>query len=212
MPRPRFDNLDPETKRRLLESAAAEFARHGFDGASLNRVLELSELSKGAFYYYFDDKADLFATVVRMTWQVLLEGDPLDPAALDAASFWPTLEARFFELAERAASHPWMSGMATLMYQPPPESGVRSVVAELFDEARAYLESLVSRGRQIGVVRPDLPPGLLVVMLAGAAESADRWLAERWLTFGDTEAMRIGGEVFAMLRRLVEAPPEEGGR
>ena len=211
MPRPRFDKLDADTKRRLLENAAAEFAHRGFEGASLNHVLELSGLSKGVFYYYFDDKADLFATVVRMTWEVLLEGDPLDPATLEAASFWPTLEARFFDLAERAASRPWMSGMATLMYQPPRESGVRSVVAELFDEVRAYLESLVARGREIGVVRPDLPSGLLVVMLVNAAEAADRWLAERWLSFGDAEAMRIGGEVFAMLRRLVETPPERSG-
>jgi len=203
MPRPRFDNLDADTKRRLLENAAAEFARRGFERASLNHVLEVSGLSTGVFYYYFDDKADLFATVVRMTWEVLLEGEPLEPATLDAASFWPTIEARFFDLAERAASHPWMSGMATLMYQPPPESGVRSVVAGLFDEARAYLESLVERGREIS--------GLLVVMLVSAAEAADRWLAERWLSFGDAEAMRIGGEVFAMLRRLVESPPERSG-
>jgi AcrR family transcriptional regulator len=207
VPRPRFDRLDPETKQRLLENAAGEFARHGLDGASLNRVLELSGLSKGVFYYYFDDKADLFATVVRMTWETMLEGDRIDPADLQAASFWAVLETRFFELAERAAAHPWMSGMAVLMYQPPAQPEVRDTVAELFDEARAYLESLVDRGRTLGVVRGDLPSGLLVTMLVAAAEASDRWLAERWRSLGDAEAMRLGREVFGILRRLVEPPP-----
>jgi AcrR family transcriptional regulator len=34
-------------------------------GASLNRILEQAGISKGSAYYYFDDKADVFLTVVQ---------------------------------------------------------------------------------------------------------------------------------------------------
>ncbi len=65
MPRPRFDRLDPDKRRRILAVAAEEFAARGVGNASLNRIIDHAGISKGAAYYYFDDKADLFATVIR---------------------------------------------------------------------------------------------------------------------------------------------------
>ncbi len=62
MPRPRFNKLAPEKRERIMEAAAKEFAAYGYEGASLNRILEQAEVSKGAAYYYFDDKADLFVS------------------------------------------------------------------------------------------------------------------------------------------------------
>ncbi len=60
MARPRFGNLDAATRRKILETAAVEFAARGFDGTSLNHLIEDLGISKGSFYYYFDDKVDLF--------------------------------------------------------------------------------------------------------------------------------------------------------
>ena len=64
MPRPRFETLDPERRHRILASAAESFRRGGLYGASLNDILAVAGISKGVFYYYFDDKLDLYATVV----------------------------------------------------------------------------------------------------------------------------------------------------
>ena len=64
MPRPRFERLDPERRGAVLDAAATEFAARGYDGASYNRIIERSGVSKGAMYYYFEDKADLYATVL----------------------------------------------------------------------------------------------------------------------------------------------------
>ena len=91
MPRPRFDKLPPDKRGRILEAAALEFAAHGFDGASLNRIISTAGISKGAAYYYFDDKADLYATVVLEGWRTLLPAGGLDLASLDRHTFWPTL-------------------------------------------------------------------------------------------------------------------------
>ena len=57
MPRPRFQKLAEEKRHHLLETAAKAFAAHGYEGASLNQILEQAGISKGATYYYFDDKA-----------------------------------------------------------------------------------------------------------------------------------------------------------
>ena len=47
------------------EVAAREFGEHGFEGASLNHILAEAGVSKGAAYYYFEGKADLFAAAAR---------------------------------------------------------------------------------------------------------------------------------------------------
>ena len=48
MPRPRFNKLSAEKRECILEAAAKEFAAHGYDGASLNRILDETGISKGA--------------------------------------------------------------------------------------------------------------------------------------------------------------------
>ena len=40
MPRPRFYKLSAPKRERILEAAAKEFTAHGYDGASLNQILD----------------------------------------------------------------------------------------------------------------------------------------------------------------------------
>ncbi len=48
MPFSRFYKLPPEKREGLLEVAAQEFVQHGFEDASINRILERAQMSKGA--------------------------------------------------------------------------------------------------------------------------------------------------------------------
>ena len=60
MPKQTFLNL-PEEKRTVIVNAAIdEFAGYGFESASINRIVANSGISKGSFYQYFEDKADVF--------------------------------------------------------------------------------------------------------------------------------------------------------
>ena len=70
MPRPRFDKLDLQTRSRILETAAEGFADSGFE-VSYNAIIERTGLSKGVMYYYFDDKEDLYLTLVCKALDVL---------------------------------------------------------------------------------------------------------------------------------------------
>ena len=45
--------IDDEKKAALIEAAMEEIAANGIDGASYNRIIERSGLSKGVVYYYF---------------------------------------------------------------------------------------------------------------------------------------------------------------
>ncbi len=56
---------DPEgTRARLVSNAFREIHAHGYAGASLDRILADSGVSKGALYYHFKSKADLLHAVI----------------------------------------------------------------------------------------------------------------------------------------------------
>lgn len=206
MARPRFENLDLETRKRILETAAVEFAARGFEGTSLNQLLDQLGMSKGSFYYYFDDKEDLFTTVVDYAWAIVVPFEELDLRELDAATFWTTLQSLMREARARIHANPWLVGFTRLMYHPPQTVGVREALAEKFNQVRRWQAGMILRGQEVGAVRSDLPAELLQVLLVGADEAGDRWMVENWDRFDEDEVERIFEEVFAIFRRMLEPP------
>src|SRR5215468_7186462 len=92
MPFSRFAKMPSEKRERLLTIAAQEFAAHGFEAASLNRILEAAQIGKSSAYYYFEDKADLFCTTIEYCverLQLAPEADAI--TTLTADTFWPIL-------------------------------------------------------------------------------------------------------------------------
>lgn len=72
-----------ETKRRILDAAAKEFAAKGFDGARLGTIARAAGVQQALIHHYFVDKDGLHSEVVRgglasMTegaWQLLSQMD-----------------------------------------------------------------------------------------------------------------------------------------
>jgi len=204
--RPRFKNLDLEARTRILEEAAVEFAARGYEGTSLNQLLDQLGMSKGSFYYYFDDKEDLFTTVVDHAWAIVVPFEELDLGELDAATFWTTLQSLMRETRARIHANPWLVGFTRLMYDPPQTVGVRDALAQKFNQARRWQAGMILRGQEVGAVRSDLPAELLQVLLVGADEAGDRWMVENWDRFEEDEVERIFEEVFAIFQRMLEPP------
>ena len=53
------------TRRRILQEAAREFARLGFDQANINVIAEQAGIGKGTIYLYFENKRELFLAMLR---------------------------------------------------------------------------------------------------------------------------------------------------
>jgi AcrR family transcriptional regulator len=202
VPRPRFEKLPLAKRRRILETAAVEFATRGFDAASLNRIIRSARISKGAAYYYFDDKADLYTAVVAYGWQQMLPKEETDITSLTAASFWPTLRRLCLEFLSQADERPWIMAFGKLIYGPPPSPAVAREVERSFARARTWLGALVAHGQRLGVVRTDLPGDLILMMLAALIEASDRWFLRQTPSLDEREAERLTTTLFGMLERL----------
>jgi AcrR family transcriptional regulator len=202
MPFPRFEKL-PEAKRtHLLDIAAQEFAEHGFADASINRILERAGMSKGAAYYYFEDKLDLFLAVVHYASERLrLIDQSVDPASLDAATFWPTVAALHREPLLRSYEQPWLFGVLKATGRLPAETREREPVATLAREITGYVMAFLKRGQALGVVRPDLPDDLLFGWLEALDRGSDDWLLAHWSELDRDAVARISDQTVEAMRR-----------
>ena len=96
MPLPRFSKLPAARREAILEAALREFSEHGFEQASLNAILSRTGTSKGAAYYYFADKRDLYVTTLGHALAEVGRRAPALGPVSDAASFWREV-ARLYE-------------------------------------------------------------------------------------------------------------------
>lgn len=62
--KPTFDNIPLEKRSRIIETATKEFAKKGYHDASISSIATKSGVSVGAIYKYFENKQDLFLTIV----------------------------------------------------------------------------------------------------------------------------------------------------
>ncbi|MBI5544298.1 MAG: TetR/AcrR family transcriptional regulator, partial [Deltaproteobacteria bacterium] len=143
MPRPRFEKLSPERREQVLESAAQEFALHGYDGASLNHILTAAGVSKGAAYYYFDDKADLFVTVVRHYWDHLLSHVDYDLESMTRARFWPAVVDLYRQGILHLEEKPWMLGVTKAIWRLSKQARGQRALAELFRFGQGFMADFV---------------------------------------------------------------------
>lgn len=210
MPRPRWQNLDPDKRRTVIDAAAAEFGANGFDGASYNRIIAKAGLSKGAMYYYFDDKKDLYDTVMTRAVERFQEamGDlgPFD----DADGFWE----EFRSLLERAnrfkVENPDFMALGASFLRTIADSGTRRHIADMHGGFADFMEEVFTRGQEVGAVRRDMPAGLLVSMAFGALESIQLWIVTH---VDDLPSMKpeLAGEFGVhFYKRLLAPGPDDG--
>ena len=209
MPFPRFHKLAQEKRERLLDIAAQEFARHGFEDASVNRILERAQMSKGAAYYYFEDKVDLFFTVVQYcTERLKLFDTDLDMAALTEATFWPTFAELHRQPLLRSFEQPWLFAAIRAAGRLSPATLEREPLATLARQIKTLVMSLIKRGQELGVIRTDIPDELIFAWMGALDDASDHWLLTQWKQL-DREAIgHISDQTVEAMQRVL-APPEQ---
>lgn len=204
MVRSRFENLEPDRQHKLMESAAEEFSAKGYDAASLNRILERSGMSKSSLYYYFDDKADLFTTLVQRSMAVLFRKvGAFDVDALTVETYWSECEALYSRCIDIVSGDAWYIRLGRMFYRLRGSGKPGASTDRMFDVARGWLDALLARGQALGVVRTDMPRPLLTDCAMGVGEALDRWVVAHWDDLDNEARHRMAGEHIELFRRLL---------
>ena len=155
MPRLRQERAE-RTRLRILETAAAAFAEHGYDGVSLNELIRGSGLTKGAFYFHFASRDELALAAFRHKQQQLVA---LIAGAVDEEA--PPLERLATLLRERARlleEDPTLFVVVRLGIELTLKHGSGSEYATFSELPLEIFERIVRDGQERGQIRAGLDP------------------------------------------------------
>lgn len=205
--RPR--GVSPDRWDLLLRTAAEEFARAGYEPASLNRIIRAIGMSKSSFYRLVDSKEQLFGAVFAEFGPRLVAA--IRPPSKDALreDFWGEFELLVSRLVEAGGQDPVFTQLGRMLYLAgaPTQTGP---VARGGDAVAAWLGRALEVGRISGAVGDDLPADLQLQALLALARVFDEWSLLHAVAFarsGDADAQdgiqRLVRAQLAAVRRLL---------
>ncbi|MGD0212720.1 MAG: TetR/AcrR family transcriptional regulator [Terriglobales bacterium] len=160
----------------MLQAASREIYRSGFQSASLDTILTIAGVTKGALYHHFDSKEALGHAVVEEIIAPDVHGkwvrpfhsvkDPID-ALIGTVRQIPV---RPVDVCGGCQLNNLAQEMSPL------DAGFRKRLAIIFDAWREAVASILREGQKHGSVRRDVESadaaGLLIAMVEGYASLA----------------------------------------
>jgi AcrR family transcriptional regulator len=203
MSKERLSRMAPDRRDRLFESAAEEFAEHGYDGASLNRIIDKAGLGKSSLYYYFEDKRDLFHRLVEQVFAHFVRDiGGFDYRSLTRETFWPRIEELFVRGVAFTESHAWYVAVGQLFHRLRAQDHGRGGTGGFLGMVETWVASLLRHGMALGVVRTALPEALLVQSVMALVEVCDRYFLEQWPTLDAAGRRDLVDQQMRLLKRL----------
>jgi AcrR family transcriptional regulator len=208
----RFKNLDPEKQAKILDAAADEFAEKGYETASINQIIEQAGISKGSMYYYFEDKRDLYDTVIKDATERLLEmSGGFDIEQMQADNFWQYLKAYTERSLKQLRENNKYIQLARDFVQTQQLDVEDTSGSETMEMSRQITHQMIEHGQSLGVVRDDLPTEFLAKLSMSMGTVMDRWLFGRWDEMDEDEIQEFLDQEVDLIRRIW-SPATTGGR
>lgn len=181
---------------RVLEAALELFAEKGFEGTSVQDVVDSAGLTKGAMYHYFTSKDDLlaeiYARMLRMQMSRLQAFVDSDAPLLDRLS-GAAADVVVTTIENLATTTIFFRSMHQLN---------KDQELEVRRQRRRYHETfrqMILEGQSVGVLRGDADPDLVIDFYFGAVHHLPMW----WRPGGGLTAEKLGAEFAQMLLDLL---------
>lgn len=159
------------TRRRILAAAFAEFYRNGFQGGSLNHIVEVAGTTKGALFHHFGGKQDLGYAVVDELIEPLLRERWIDPLSHSTNPIADLKRAFRQFVKEDIESGAWIQGcpLNNLAQEMSPlDEGFRERIDKLYARWRESFAEALAGGMKTGKVRKDVSPGDAAALVVAA--------------------------------------------
>jgi TetR/AcrR family transcriptional regulator, transcriptional repressor for nem operon len=167
------------TRGKILQAAFDEFYRNGFQGGSLNRIVDDAGATKGALFHHFKGKKDLGYAVVREVIHPHFKQQWSDPLA-NSTDPITDLKRIFRQCAKREIANGGLVHGCPLnnlaQEMSPLDERFRQSLDKIYASWRECLAAAFARGIKAGKVRKDVSPrkvaAFIVAAQAGMAGTA----------------------------------------
>jgi TetR/AcrR family transcriptional repressor of nem operon len=159
------------TRQRILDAAFEEFYKNGFQGGSLNRIVDDAATTKGALFHHFTGKKDLGYAVVREVIHPQFVQHWSDPLA-DSTDPITDLKRIFRQGAKKKIADGGLvhgcpvNNLAQEMS--PLDEKFRKSLEKIYGVWRETVAAAFARGIKAGKVRRDVSPRKVAAFIAAA--------------------------------------------
>jgi TetR/AcrR family transcriptional regulator, acrAB operon repressor len=191
------------TRSHLLDTAERVFEQHGVSGTSLGEIAKAAGLTRGAIYWHFTDKADLFNAMMERVTLPLEETD----AACGFKGPDTTLaqmRGGFVSVLRKVTTDPQLRRVFDIATHKVEYVGEMNAVRQRHLTMRDACLADLERALRRAVRRGDMPKGSSPRSAAIGMVALFDGLLQNWMLDGGSfDLPRVGGQVFdAYLRGL----------
>jgi TetR/AcrR family transcriptional repressor of nem operon len=160
-----------KTRRQILDAAFNEFYMNGFQGSSINRIVDEAGTTKGAMFHHFRGKNDLGYAVVREVIYPHLKERWADPLA-NSTDPITDLKRLFRQcMKEEIATGRLVQGcpLNNLAQEMSPlDEKFRKSLEQIYGAWRECLAAAFARGIKAGTVRKGVSPSKVAAFIVAA--------------------------------------------
>jgi AcrR family transcriptional regulator len=158
------------TRRKILKAAFDEFYRKGFQGSSINKIVDQAGTTKGALFHHFEDKNDLGYAVVEEVVFPEMKERWLDPLA-DSIDPIAALKKAMRQCASDEEALIQGCPLNNLAQEMAPlDEGFRRRLEKIYSAWREALEAAFARGIKAGTIRKGISPPRVAALVVAALE------------------------------------------
>ena len=160
-----------DTRQAILGAAFQEFYRNGFQGGSVNKIVETAGITKGALFHHFAGKRELAFAVIDEIIEPILKARWLAPFVESADPIASLQQAIRQRVKDDIKSGAFLQGcpLNNLAQEMSPlDEGFRARIDALYDAWREGIAEAMSAGRKAGKVREDASPREVAALVVAA--------------------------------------------
>jgi len=163
------------TRQRILDAAAAIFARKGYGRTLMSEIAEDADIHITALYYHFNTKDDLAEGVINHVARAIHEDvlacvRPLSPETPFTDKLRAAINA---QLEGIVARRDYILAQSKVLSELPEERQERH--RTILHEAAGFWRQLIEEGRKAGAIRRDLDPSIARMTLHGSINWTIEW-------------------------------------
>ena len=159
------------TRQRILQTAHREFYRHGFQGGSLNRIIDDAGVTKGALFHHYDGKQALGFAVVENIVALGIADRWIKPLSesIDPVRDIQSIVRGIVKQKHQGDSLELGCPLNNLAQEMSPlDEGFRRRIEKIYNAWRESIEAAFARGLKAGRVRRGVAPRRLAAFVVAA--------------------------------------------
>jgi TetR/AcrR family transcriptional regulator, transcriptional repressor of aconitase len=157
-------------REQILDGARACFSRYGYEGATVRRLEEATGLSRGAIFHHFGDKDRLFLELAQQDASRMAE-------VVAEQGLVQVMRDVLADAADGGAGIRWLGTRLEVSRRLRTDPLFRAEWEQQSRQLTEAVQGRLARQREAGVLRPDVPIGVLTRYLELAFEGLVSHLA-----------------------------------